>query len=124
MSRQAPPVKNVRGVNYATSPLLAAKTPPGRSRLIVALVGLAFLVLIGRAVQVQIVDTHFYQEQGEKRFAHTLELPASRGRIFDRNGLLLATSVPAKSAWMIPKDFQADDTQRKALLKLLRMKPD
>ncbi|MBL8360435.1 MAG: penicillin-binding protein 2 [Rubrivivax sp.] len=111
-------------VNYATSPLLASKTPPWRSRLVVAMVGLAFLVLIGRAVHIQIVDTGFYLEQGEKRYVHKLELPASRGRIYDRNGLLLATSVPAPSLWVIPKDFQADDAQRKALLKLLRMRGD
>ncbi len=111
-------------VVYATSPLLASKTPPWRSRLVVAMVGLAFLVLIGRAVHIQIVDTEFFLKQGEKRYAHKLELPASRGRIFDRNGLLLATSVPAPSLWIIPRDFQADAAQRKELSKLLRMKPD
>ena len=29
---------NVRGLNYATSPLLASKAPPNRSRFLVALV--------------------------------------------------------------------------------------
>jgi cell division protein FtsI (penicillin-binding protein 3) len=115
---------NVKSVNYATSPLLAEKTPPWRSRLVVALVGLAFAVLIGRAVYIQIIQTDFYLMQGEKRYAHTIELPASRGRIYDRNGLLLASSVPAPSLWMIPKDFQADAVQRKQLLKLLGMKPE
>ena len=71
----------------------------------VALVGLAFCVLLGRAVYIQIIGTDFYQKQGEKRYAHTLELPASRGRILDRNGLVLATSVPVPSIWAIPKDF-------------------
>ncbi len=111
-------------VVYATSPLLASKTPPWRSRLVVVMVGLAFLVLIGRAAHIQIVDTEFFLKQGEKRYAYKLELPASRGRIFDRNGLLLATSVPAPSLWIIPKDFQADAAQRKELSKLLRIKPD
>ncbi len=116
--------QNVRSVNYATSPLLASKTPPWRSRFVVAMVGLAFLTLVGRAVYVQILNTDFYLKQGEKRYAHTLDLPGSRGRVFDRNGLLLATSVPAPSLWIIPKDFQADAAQRKALLKLLGMKAD
>ena len=113
-----------QGVNYATSPLLAEKTPPWRSRLVVAMVGMAFLVLIGRAVYIQIIKTDFYLMQGEKRYAHTIELPASRGRIYDRNGLLLASSIPVPSLWMIPKDFQADAVQRKALLKLLGMKSE
>ncbi|MFO1327133.1 MAG: penicillin-binding protein 2 [Rubrivivax sp.] len=119
--RAKPAVGGARSVNYATSPLLASKTPPWRSRFIVAMVGLAFLLLIGRAVYIQIIGTDFYQKEGEKRFAHTLEVPASRGRILDRNGLVLATSVPAPSIWAIPKDFQADAAQRKALARLLGM---
>ena len=112
----------VRSVNYATSPLLASKTPHWRSRFIVALVGLAFLGLIGRAVWLQIIGTDFYQKEGEKRFAHSVEVPASRGRIVDRNGLVLATSVPASSIWADPREFKPDAAQRKALLKALDMK--
>ncbi len=113
----------VRSVNYATSPLLASKTPPWRSRFVVFLVGVAFLVLLGRAVWIQLIGADFYQMQGEKRYAHQLDLPASRGRVLDRNGLVLATSVPAPSVWVIPKDFQADTAQRRALAKTLGMKP-
>jgi len=114
---------SVRSVNYATSPLLASKTPPWRSKLVVALVGLAFLVLIGRAVYIQIIGTDFYQREGEKRYAHTLEVAASRGRILDRNGQVLATSVPSPSIWMIPRDVVATAEQRRALASLLGMKP-
>jgi cell division protein FtsI (penicillin-binding protein 3) len=42
------------------------------------------------------------------RFGRTLELPANRGRILDRNGLLLASSVPAPSIWAIPEDVERD----------------
>ncbi|HUG21499.1 peptidoglycan D,D-transpeptidase FtsI family protein [Piscinibacter sp.] len=112
---------NVRSVNYASSPLLASKTPPWRSKLLVALVGVGFCALLGRAVFVQIVDAEFFLKQGEIRYARTLELPASRGRILDRNGLILASSIPAPSLWAIPKDFEADAAQRRALAKLLGM---
>jgi cell division protein FtsI (penicillin-binding protein 3) len=119
--RGAAGATGARGVTYANSPLLAAKTPPWRSRLIVALVGLGFLVLVGRAVYIQIIGTSFYLEEGEKRYAHTIELPASRGRILDRNGQLLATSVAASSLWIIPKDFEATGQQKKDLARLLGM---
>jgi cell division protein FtsI (penicillin-binding protein 3) len=112
---------SVRSLNYATSPLLAAKTPPGRSKFLVAMIALAFCVLVGRAVYIQIVGTDFYQKEGEKRFAHTLEVPASRGRIVDRNGLILAASVPMPSIWAIPKDFEASAEQKRQLAKLLGM---
>ena len=114
---------NVRSVNYSTSPLLASKTPPWRSKFLVALVGLSFCVLLGRALYVQVIGSSFFQKQGEIRYARTLVLPASRGRILDRNGMILAASVPAPSLWAIPKDFDADAAQRRRLAKLLDMAP-
>ena len=118
VSRQA---GSVRSVNYATSPLLASKTPPWRSRFVVLLVGAAFAVLLGRAVYLQIIATDFYKAQGEKRFVHKLPLPASRGRILDRHGLVLATSVALPSVQADLKTFSADTAQRKALARLLGM---
>jgi cell division protein FtsI (penicillin-binding protein 3) len=120
-ARPRGPGANSRAVSYATSPLLASKTPPWRSKFLVALVGLAFCGLLGRALFVQVIDKQFFQRQGEIRYARTLELQASRGRIVDRNGLILASSVPAPSLWADPKDFEADTAQRKQLAKLLGM---
>ncbi|MEN9417349.1 MAG: hypothetical protein RI988_969 [Pseudomonadota bacterium] len=117
------PRAGVRGVNYATSPLLASRTPPWRSRFVVAMVALAFLVLIGRAVYIQVLNNDFYLMQGEKRYTKTLKLPASRGRILDRQGIVLATSVPAPSVWAVPRTFEADVEQRKALARLLELSP-
>ncbi|MDP1646871.1 MAG: penicillin-binding protein 2 [Rubrivivax sp.] len=121
MKKSRPAHNSVRSVNYATSPLLASKTPPLRSRFVVVLVGAAFLVLLGRAVHVQIVSSGFYQAEGEKRFVHKQPLPASRGRIVDRNGLVLATSVAMPSVQVDAKTFAADSAQRKALAGLLSM---
>jgi cell division protein FtsI (penicillin-binding protein 3) len=112
-----------RAVSYSTSPLLASKTPPWRSRFLVALVGLAFAGLLGRAVYVQILHTDFFQKQGEARYAHTLELPASRGRINDRSGQVLAASVAVPSIWAIPKEVDADPDKRRELAKALGLSP-
>ncbi|HKW83988.1 MAG TPA: penicillin-binding protein 2 [Burkholderiaceae bacterium] len=122
-SRKPTSAGAVRSVTYSTSPLLASKTPPWRSKFLVALVGASFCVLLGRALYVQVIGTAFFQKQGEIRYARTLELPASRGRILDRNGLILASSIPAPSLWAIPKDFDADKNQRRQLAKLLGMTP-
>ena len=112
---------SVKSFNYSTSPLLATPTPPWRSKLLVALVGLGFALLLGRAVYVQIIDAPFFLKQGEIRYGHTIELPASRGRIVDRNGLILAASVPAPSIWAIPKDLEGDVRSRARLATLLDM---
>ncbi|WP_119155463.1 peptidoglycan D,D-transpeptidase FtsI family protein [Caldimonas tepidiphila] len=115
----------VRSVSYASSPLLASRTPPGRSKFMVACIGAMFCVLLGRAFYVQVFGNDFFQRQGENRYARTLELQANRGRIVDRNGLLLASSVPATSIWAIPKEMgevEAADLAR--LAAALGMTPD
>ncbi len=113
----------VRGVSFATSPLLASRTPPWRSRFVLLLVGAAFALLLGRAVWVQLVATEFYQAQGDKRFVYKQALPASRGRVLDRNGLVLATSVALPSVQADLRSFQADAAQRRQLARLLGFKP-
>jgi len=112
---------SVRGVNYSTSPLLASKTPPSRSRLLVMLVGVGFVALAGRALYVQVIESDFFQKKGEERYASTMQLPASRGRIVDRNGQILAISVNAPTISMNPQQFKAADDQKRALVSLLRM---
>lgn len=110
-----------RSINYASSPLLTSATPVGRSRFLVAIFALGFLGLAGRAAYVQIIGNDFFQHQGEVRFARTLELPPNRGRILDRNGLILATSVLAKSVWAIPEDVDTNDPKLAQAAKLLGM---
>ena len=108
-----------KSVLYSSSPLLASKTPVWRSKFIVAGLALAFGGLAARAAYVQIFGNAFFQRQGEVRFARTLELPANRGRILDRNGLILASSVTAPSIWAIPEDVEATPAQRTQLAMLL-----
>ncbi|MDP1783141.1 MAG: penicillin-binding protein 2, partial [Hydrogenophaga sp.] len=110
-----------RSINYSASPLLASKTPVWRSKFIVAALAVAFAGLAGRAAYVQVFGNDFFQRQGEVRFARTLELPANRGRVLDRNGLILASSVVAQSIWAIPEDVDRTDPKLRQLAKLLEM---
>jgi cell division protein FtsI (penicillin-binding protein 3) len=110
-----------RSINYSASPLLASKTPMWRSKFIVAALAVAFAGLAGRAAYVQVFGNDFFQRQGEVRFARTLELPANRGRVLDRNGLILASSVVAQSIWAIPEDVDKANSKLSELAKLLEM---
>ncbi len=112
-----------RSVQYTSSPLLASRTPVWRSKFVVGAIALAFVGLAARAAYIQVVANEFFQRQGEVRFARTLDLPANRGRILDRNGLILASSVLAPSIWAIPEDVALDKTQLQRLAKLLEMPP-
>ena len=114
---------STRSVQLSSSPLLASKTPVWRSKFIVAAIALGFMGLVARAVYVQVIANDFFLHQGEVRFARTLTLPANRGRVLDRNGLLLASSVPAPSIWANPEDIERDPAKLRALARLLQMSP-
>ncbi|HEX7156727.1 MAG TPA: penicillin-binding protein 2 [Burkholderiaceae bacterium] len=67
-----------------------------------------FVALAGRAFYLQGgFSTQFLQRQGEARYARTLNVAATRGAITDRNGVVLASSVPARGVWAIPDDVEA-----------------
>ena len=108
-----------RSINYASSPLLTSKTPVWRSKFIVAMIAIGFVGLIGRAAYIQVINNTFFKRQGEVRFVRTLDLPANRGKILDRNGLILASSVLSPSVWAIPEDVEIDDVKLVKLAKLL-----
>src|SRR5262249_43079236 len=51
------------------------------------------------------------------------DIPATRGRILDRNGEALAISTPVKSVWAIPEDAKATPAQLRSLAALLGQDP-
>ena len=110
-----------RSIAYTSSPLLTSRAPVWRSKLIVAAIALGFGVLAARAVHIQVIENDFFQQKGAVRFARTLDLPANRGRVLDRNGLILASSVPAPSIWAVPEDVERDPDRLKQLARLLQL---
>ncbi len=110
-----------RSIAYSSSPLLTSATPMWRSKFVVAMLALAFVGLAGRAAYVQVFGNEFFQREGEIRFARTLELPPNRGRVLDRNGQILATSVVAQSIWSIPQDVDIAHPKLGEAAKLLEM---
>lgn len=88
-----------KGVSFSSSPVLAVKLPVWRSRLVLFFLFIAFVALIVRALWLQGMSTEFLQKQGASRYARTLELSATRGKIVDRHGQVLASSVPVKAIW-------------------------
>lgn len=120
--RSASRTAAAKGVPFAASPVLAVKLPVWRSRIVLFLMFAAFAALVGRAMWLQGISTEFLQKQGASRYARTLELPATRGKITDRNGQVLASSLPVRAIWAIPEDVQeAPHEKLRELARLLEM---
>ena len=66
-----------------------------RLRILIGLVTLALVLLVGRAFQLQALESQSYAVAAAKQMTRTQELQPARGEIVDRNGRVLATSEPA-----------------------------
>lgn len=113
--------KGPRGHKFAESPVLKLRLPAWRSRLMALAILSCFALLIGRAFYLQVLNNDFLQEKGDSRYRRDLEISASRGRIADRNGDILAVSTPMKSVWAIPADARLNPQQTQQLAALLEM---
>ncbi|MFT3800021.1 MAG: penicillin-binding protein 2 [Burkholderiaceae bacterium] len=91
-----------RKSSQSTHPLLRVKLSPARSRTLMLVLALAFVSLAARAAYLQVFNDDYLREEGGKRYEIGIELPASRGRILDRNGVVLAASLPARSVAVFP----------------------
>jgi cell division protein FtsI (penicillin-binding protein 3) len=110
------PISGTSGAGkHAVSRRRAASMPangrPGvvsvRARVlgVTAFLVVATLALVARAVDLQFINTDFYQQQGDSRFLRELPIATSRGMITDRNGEPLAISTPVESIWANPAEL-------------------
>ena len=109
----------VRPVKHSRNALLTTKLSAWRSRFVLGMLALAFVALGLRAFWLQAWSTEFLQKQGASRYERALEIPANRGKIVDRSGAMLASSLPAKAIWADPEDVDAPREKLNDLAKLL-----
>ncbi|RPH45326.1 MAG: penicillin-binding protein 2 [Burkholderiales bacterium] len=112
-----------RPVKLGRNALLTTKLPAWRSRFVLGMVAVAFVALSVRAFWLQALSNDYLQKQGAVRYERTLEIPADRGKIVDRGGVVLASSLPAKAVWADPDDVHATVQQRTQLARLLGVEP-
>lgn len=105
-----------RGHRYTESPILELALQGWRSRMVGLLLMAAFLVLLMRAFYLQVINNDFLQEKGDSRYLRDIEISASRGKVTDRHGDMLAVSTPMRSIWAIPSDARAMSAEQKHLL--------
>ena len=83
------PTEERRGKDDSVKDLFTVRISSGRYYLVFGLLMLGFLALVVRLAWLQLgFNTDFLKRQGDLRFQRTIEVPAMRGQILDRNGSL------------------------------------
>lgn len=108
----------------AHHPLLHLDLQRWRMRLTLALLFGGFAVLSARAVHLQVWQSDFLTDQGEKRVQRVAPIPAYRGMITDRRGEPLAVSTPVETLWANPKEANPTPAQIQSLAHILDKNPD
>ncbi|MCF8199450.1 MAG: penicillin-binding protein 2 [Sulfuritalea sp.] len=108
-------------MKFSRSPLLSERLPVWRQRTVLVLLLGAFAALIGRSLYLQGFNNEFLGDKGRARFERVIDISATRGRVTDRYGDVLAVSTPVRSIWAIPEDAQPKPAQARALANLLEM---
>ncbi|MCW8922622.1 MAG: penicillin-binding transpeptidase domain-containing protein, partial [Gammaproteobacteria bacterium] len=87
----------INNAKVAGKPLM-----PWRRILLLVIFLVSVAVLLGRALDMQILHSEFFERQGDARQLRVVSIPAYRGQIVDRNGEPFAVSTPVSSIWINP----------------------
>lgn len=92
-----------------------AKKVNGRIRLLQAFLLAWAVFLVGRLVQLQILRHAASEAEVMEQSRNTRIIFPERGTIFDRNGEILARSIPAKALFLTPVKGEAPEAQRRRI---------
>jgi cell division protein FtsI (penicillin-binding protein 3) len=98
------------------------RKPYNRLRLciVVGFLGASFLLILGRLYIVQVARHTTLQAQATRQYTFPVTLRPERGRILDRRGRVLATSVVMPSIYAHPREIDAPDTVAIQLARVLQ----
>ena len=99
-----------------------------KSRFIflLSLIGVILLGLFARSFYLQYLESDFLNTEGQKKHIKSKLIPASRGSIYDRNGVPLAVSIPVYRLIIDPKTLLKKDNYSELLssLSIITSKPE
>ncbi len=77
------------------SPVLYNRVKPWRIGIFIGLILLVFIIYLARLFNLQIIQGTEWIAQAEENRTKNINLPAQRGVIYDRNGVILARNIPS-----------------------------
>lgn len=92
--------------------------------LVVGGFGLGFLVILTRLYIIQVAGHARWRHMASRQYTRHVTLRPERGRVLDRHGRVLATSIPVPSVYVIPREIENPEVAATQLAQLLPLSPD
>lgn len=131
VTRVGMPVRNTaakatRKMTPKAAPKLKARLAAIDWRLwfVGGVIGLWAVIVGARLVQLQVYQAEALREFAEKQQQRTIDTTPRRGRILDRNGNELASSIEVQSVYVSPKTIDNPEQYAEPLAKALHMETD
>ncbi len=131
-ARVGMPIRNTVAAK-ATRKMTPKATPKLKARLaaidwrlyfVGGVIAVWAVLVAGRLVQLQVYQAEALREFADKQQQRIIETTPRRGRIVDRNGNELASSIEVQSVYVSPKTIDAPDQYAEPLAKALHMEKD
>lgn len=116
------------GVDFACAhrPSASSLNLTGRRPMRLRLIGILALgwvgLLVGRLYSLQVSNFEIWQDWAIRQHVAEVEVASERGQVLDRNGKLLAVSVPAESIYVRPRQIKDRPRVIRELAKQLEIK--
>jgi cell division protein FtsI (penicillin-binding protein 3) len=99
--------------------------PPLRFKVVLGALALGFAIVTYKAIDLQILQSDELAQESEARYSRVFEVPAYRGRILDRNGVVLALSTPISPVYAVAdKAKKLGNAEIAQLAVLLKKSPE
>ena len=92
-----------------------------RIRLVLVVIIFLFLVIIGKVLYIQVFEYDKLKNLSSDLWSRKLPIEADRGKIYDRNGVVLADNITTTSLILIPNQIKEKERAIKELSKILNV---
>jgi penicillin-binding protein 2 len=101
------------------TPATDNRVSPQRISLFLAAMVVLFVIFAARMFFLQVVMGKYYLGQAETNRTKLISIPSSRGVIYDRNGVILASNVPSYNITITPAQLPNDEAEVQAIYRKL-----
>lgn len=92
-----------------------------RMKIILLIIFLFFILIIGKVFYIQVFEYKKLNKYASSLWSRNLPVEANRGKIFDRNGVVLADNITTTSLVLIPNQIKDKDKTAELLANILNV---